>query len=112
MLLLATIVGLLLQRLAARLGVVTGLHLAEVCHRQYPKVSGLSVTMQESVCLVLCTGPTLDWARGEVGVSVPETRSTKGILMPPLLSACVLLQNLTWGSLCCCSFEAGSCSPG
>lgn len=38
-LLLATIVGLLLQRLAARLGVVTGLHLAEVCHRQYPKVS-------------------------------------------------------------------------
>ncbi|KAM6214487.1 natural resistance-associated macrophage protein 2 [Rhynchocyon petersi] len=37
-LLLATIVGLLLQRLAARLGVVTGLHLAEVCHRQYPKV--------------------------------------------------------------------------
>ncbi|KAI2565701.1 solute carrier family 11 member 2 [Homo sapiens] len=37
-LLLATLVGLLLQRLAARLGVVTGLHLAEVCHRQYPKV--------------------------------------------------------------------------
>nr|KAF6497718.1 solute carrier family 11 member 2 [Rousettus aegyptiacus] len=36
-LLLATIVGLLLQRLAARLGVVTGMHLAEVCHRQYPK---------------------------------------------------------------------------
>uniref|UniRef100_A0A8I5TVE8 Solute carrier family 11 member 2 n=1 Tax=Pongo abelii TaxID=9601 RepID=A0A8I5TVE8_PONAB len=36
-LLLATLVGLLLQRLAARLGVVTGLHLAEVCHRQYPK---------------------------------------------------------------------------
>lgn len=57
MLLLATIVGLLLQRLAARLGVVTGLHLAEVCHRQYPKVSDLSVTMQESVCLVLCAGP-------------------------------------------------------
>lgn len=40
-LLLATIVGLLLQRLAARLGVVTGLHLAEVCHRQYPKVSSV-----------------------------------------------------------------------
>ncbi|XP_042750723.1 natural resistance-associated macrophage protein 2-like, partial [Lagopus leucura] len=34
-LLLATVIGLLLQRLAARLGVVTGLHLAEVCHRQY-----------------------------------------------------------------------------
>ncbi|RLV63803.1 hypothetical protein DV515_00017899, partial [Chloebia gouldiae] len=37
-LLLATIIGLLLQRLAARLGVVTGLHLAEVCNRQYQKV--------------------------------------------------------------------------
>ena len=39
-LLLATVIGLLLQRLAARLGVVTGLHLAEVCHRQYRTVSG------------------------------------------------------------------------
>uniref|UniRef100_A0A8U7NVX2 Solute carrier family 11 member 2 n=1 Tax=Corvus moneduloides TaxID=1196302 RepID=A0A8U7NVX2_CORMO len=37
-LMLATIIGLLLQRLAARLGVVTGLHLAEVCHRQYQKI--------------------------------------------------------------------------
>uniref|UniRef100_A0AAY5KCF6 Solute carrier family 11 member 2 n=1 Tax=Esox lucius TaxID=8010 RepID=A0AAY5KCF6_ESOLU len=35
-LLVATIIGLLLQRLGARLGVVTGMHLAEVCHRQYP----------------------------------------------------------------------------
>lgn len=38
----ATIIGLLLQRLAARLGVVTGMHLAEVCNRQYPTVSILS----------------------------------------------------------------------
>uniref|UniRef100_A0A6Q2XRV5 Solute carrier family 11 member 2 n=1 Tax=Esox lucius TaxID=8010 RepID=A0A6Q2XRV5_ESOLU len=37
-LLVATIIGLLLQRLGARLGVVTGMHLAEVCHRQYPAV--------------------------------------------------------------------------
>ncbi|XP_076022962.1 natural resistance-associated macrophage protein 2-like [Genypterus blacodes] len=34
----ATIIGLLLQRLAARLGVVTGMHLAEVCNRQYHTV--------------------------------------------------------------------------
>ncbi|KAL3058400.1 hypothetical protein OYC64_010547 [Pagothenia borchgrevinki] len=34
----ATIIGLLLQRLAARLGVVTGMHLAEVCNRQYSTV--------------------------------------------------------------------------
>lgn len=40
---LATIIGLLLQRLAARLGVVTGLHLAEVCNRQYQKVGDLLV---------------------------------------------------------------------
>lgn len=36
----ATVIGLLLQRLAARLGVVTGMHLAEVCNRHYPTVSG------------------------------------------------------------------------
>ena len=31
-LLWATVAGLLLQRLAARIGVVTGKHLAELCH--------------------------------------------------------------------------------
>ncbi|XP_059823490.1 natural resistance-associated macrophage protein 2-like isoform X1 [Hypanus sabinus] len=36
-LLSATVLGLLLQRLAARLGVVTGMHLAEVCRLYYPK---------------------------------------------------------------------------
>ncbi|XP_064613678.1 natural resistance-associated macrophage protein 2-like isoform X2 [Liolophura sinensis] len=36
-LLAATILGLLMQRLAARLGVVTGMHLAEVCNKRYPK---------------------------------------------------------------------------
>ncbi|XP_054726530.1 protein Malvolio isoform X2 [Anastrepha obliqua] len=36
-LLWATVLGLLMQRLAARLGVVTGLHLAEMCYRQYRK---------------------------------------------------------------------------
>ncbi|XP_061193813.1 natural resistance-associated macrophage protein 2-like isoform X1 [Saccostrea echinata] len=34
----ATFLGLLMQRLAARLGVVTGMHLAEVCYRSYPRV--------------------------------------------------------------------------
>ncbi|XP_055847861.1 protein Malvolio isoform X2 [Episyrphus balteatus] len=34
----ATILGLLMQRLSARLGVVTGLHLAEMCYRQYKKL--------------------------------------------------------------------------
>ncbi|KAM9033706.1 natural resistance-associated macrophage protein 1 isoform 2-T2 [Sarcophilus harrisii] len=34
----ATVLGLLCQRLAARLGVVTGKDLAEICHLYYPKV--------------------------------------------------------------------------
>ncbi len=33
----ATILGLLMQRLAARIGVVTGKHLAELCYTQYPR---------------------------------------------------------------------------
>lgn len=40
MLLWATVLGLLCQRLAARLGVVTGKDLGEVCYLYYPKVSG------------------------------------------------------------------------
>lgn len=38
-LLWATVLGLLCQRLAARLGVVTGKDLGEICHLYYPKVS-------------------------------------------------------------------------
>ncbi|XP_063046395.1 natural resistance-associated macrophage protein 2-like [Engraulis encrasicolus] len=34
----STVIGLFLQRLAARLGVVTGMQLAEVCQQQYRKV--------------------------------------------------------------------------
>lgn len=38
-LLWATVLGLLCQRLAARLGVVTGKDLGKICHLYYPKVS-------------------------------------------------------------------------
>lgn len=34
----ATILGLVMQRLAARLGVVSGMHLAEACCRKYPPI--------------------------------------------------------------------------
>ncbi|CAK6443451.1 unnamed protein product [Pipistrellus nathusii] len=51
-LLLATIVGLLLQRLAARLGVVTGLHLAEVCYRQYPKVPRIVLWLMVELAII------------------------------------------------------------
>lgn len=39
MLLWATVLGLLCQRLAIRLGVVTGKDLGEICYLYYPKVS-------------------------------------------------------------------------
>uniref|UniRef100_A0A2K5EE72 Solute carrier family 11 member 2 n=1 Tax=Aotus nancymaae TaxID=37293 RepID=A0A2K5EE72_AOTNA len=51
-LLLATLVGLLLQRLAARLGVVTGLHLAEVCHHQYPKVPRIILWLMVELAII------------------------------------------------------------
>ncbi|XP_061470957.1 natural resistance-associated macrophage protein 2 isoform X2 [Rhineura floridana] len=51
-LLLATVIGLLLQRLAARLGVVTGLHLAEVCHRQYPKVPRIILWLMVELAII------------------------------------------------------------
>ncbi len=52
MLLAATLLGLLLQRLAARLGVVTGMHLAEVCYRQYPKGSRLMLWVMIEIAII------------------------------------------------------------
>ncbi|XP_056418608.1 natural resistance-associated macrophage protein 2 isoform X2 [Hyla sarda] len=51
-LLLATIIGLLLQRLSARLGVVTGLHLAEMCNRQYPKVPRIILWLMIELAII------------------------------------------------------------
>lgn len=51
-LLLSTVIGLLLQRLAARLGVVTGLHLAEVCNRQYPKVPRIILWLMVEMAII------------------------------------------------------------
>ncbi|XP_048784448.1 natural resistance-associated macrophage protein 2 isoform X3 [Lagopus muta] len=51
-LLLATVIGLLLQRLAARLGVVTGLHLAEVCHRQYHRVPRIILWLMVELAII------------------------------------------------------------
>ncbi|KAM6977399.1 natural resistance-associated macrophage protein 2 [Aplochiton taeniatus] len=48
----ATIIGLLLQRLAARLGVVTGLHLAEVCHRHYPTVPRVILWLMVELAII------------------------------------------------------------
>ncbi|KAK2862282.1 hypothetical protein Q5P01_001815 [Channa striata] len=51
-LLLSTIIGLLLQRLAARLGVVTGMHLAEVCNRQYPTVPRIILWLMVELAII------------------------------------------------------------
>lgn len=48
----STFLGLLMQRLAARLGVVTGLHLAELCHRRYPKVPRLLLWIMVEIAII------------------------------------------------------------
>ncbi|XP_030754879.1 protein Malvolio-like isoform X2 [Sitophilus oryzae] len=51
-LLSATILGLLMQRLSARLGVVTGLHLAEMCYRQYRKVPRIILWLMIEIAII------------------------------------------------------------
>lgn len=51
-LLSATILGLVMQRLSARLGVVTGLHLAEMCFRQYKKVPRLILWIMIEIAII------------------------------------------------------------
>ncbi|XP_019736196.1 natural resistance-associated macrophage protein 2 [Hippocampus comes] len=48
----ATVIGLLLQRLAARLGVVTGMHLAEVCNRQYSTVPRILLWIMVELAII------------------------------------------------------------
>ncbi|XP_037922019.1 protein Malvolio isoform X1 [Hermetia illucens] len=48
----ATILGLLMQRLSARIGVVTGLHLAEMCYRQYKKIPRLILWIMIEIAII------------------------------------------------------------
>ena len=48
----ATIMGLLVQRLSLRLGVVTGHHLAEMCYKQYPKVPRLILWIMVEIAII------------------------------------------------------------
>ena len=48
----ATLLGLMMQRLAARLGTVTGLHLAEVCYAKYPRVVRLGLWLCTEVAII------------------------------------------------------------
>ena len=49
---LATIMGLLVQRLAIRLGMVTGLHLAEMCYKQYPRTPRLILWIMAEIAII------------------------------------------------------------
>ena len=51
-LMFATLLGLLLQRLAARLGVVTGMHLAEVCYREYRTVPRIILWLMVEIAII------------------------------------------------------------
>ena len=51
-LLLSHIIGLAMQRLASKLGVVTGLHLAEVCHRQYHKKTRITLWLMIELAII------------------------------------------------------------
>ena len=48
----ATFLGLLMQRLSARLGVVTGQHLAEVCYRRYRKVPRIILWIMVEIAII------------------------------------------------------------
>lgn len=48
----ATILGLVMQRLSMRLGVVTGSHLAEMCHSQYKKVPRIILWLMIEVAII------------------------------------------------------------
>ncbi|XP_038721596.1 metal transporter Nramp3-like [Tripterygium wilfordii] len=52
LLLLATAMGLLVQLLAARLGVATGRHLAELCREEYPTWAGMVLWVMAEVALI------------------------------------------------------------
>lgn len=48
----ATFLGLLMQRLAARIGVVTGRHLAELCYELYPKAPRLLLWIMVEIAII------------------------------------------------------------
>ena len=48
----ATLLGLLVQRLALRLGVVTGKHLAELCYQHYPRVPRLILWVMVEIAII------------------------------------------------------------
>lgn len=52
LLLWATVMGLLIQLLSARLGVATGRHLAELCRDEYPKWASVTLWLMAELALI------------------------------------------------------------
>lgn len=52
LLLLASVIGLLVQLLSARLGVATGRHLAELCREEYPNWAGKVLWVMAELALI------------------------------------------------------------
>lgn len=52
LLLAATLIGLFMQRLALRLGVVSGRHLAEVCYDEYPRPARLLLWLMVEIAII------------------------------------------------------------
>lgn len=52
LLLWATVMGLMIQLLSARIGVATGRHLAELCREEYPRWAGLLLWFMAEVALI------------------------------------------------------------
>ncbi|XP_024082271.1 protein Malvolio-like isoform X3 [Cimex lectularius] len=48
----STVLGLVMQRLSARLGVVTGLHLAELCYRQYKTIPRIFLWIMMEIAII------------------------------------------------------------
>ena len=51
-LLYSTVLGLMIQILSARIGVVTGNHLAEICYRRYAKVPRLLLWIMTEIAII------------------------------------------------------------
>lgn len=51
-LLYSTVLGLLMQILSARIGVVTGKHLAEMCYTRYPKIPRLILWIMTEIAII------------------------------------------------------------
>jgi len=49
---LSTVMGLMMQALAARLGTVSGMHLAEVCHAKYPKIPRVILWVMVEIAII------------------------------------------------------------